>query len=162
MNATKKQQAGVVKEIVVEQTTVDDIDIGERPKSYPLIPEGTYDVMFVSAHYMSIFTGKRLITKWKIIEFGEYQGIELILGFQCPKSKRWGPLSKFASCVRIAAGRDPDRFDTGRLSTAIFRKRVFCAEVTTVTRYNDLVSRKMRERSAADHYSVIKNLVALK
>lgn len=162
MNATKKPQVVLVKDIAVEQTTVDDIDIGERPKSYPLIPEGTYDVVFVSAHYMSIFTGKRLITKWKIVELGEFHETELILGFQCPKGKRWGPLSKFASCVRIAAGRDIDRFDTGRLSTAIFRKKIFCAEVITVTRFNDPISRKMQERPIADHYSVIKNLVAVK
>jgi hypothetical protein len=157
-----QQKFKTVQTIGVETGLGIDLDLGERPKAYPLITEGLYDVVFVSAHFMPIFTGKRLITKWKIIELGEFHGTELILGFQCPKSKKWGPLSKFAQCVRIAAGREPDRFDTGRLSTSIFRKNIFCAEVITVTRFNDPISRKLKDRPFSDHYSVIKTLVAVK
>jgi len=140
-----------------------DLDLGELAQPYPLIPEGEYDVVFVKAHEMNIFRGKRLITYWKIQDLSsEYHGKVLILGFQFPKKgKKWGALSKMAQCIKIATGRDPDRFDVGRISTSVFKHKLFRAQVVTVTKGNDSKSRKQVERSRENHYSVIDTLVAL-
>lgn len=149
--------------VVLEGVNPGDLDLGQLGATYPLIPPGLYDVVFISAHFMQIFKGKRLITYWKILDMGgEHNGVVLIMGFQCPKSKKWGALSKFAQCFRIALGRDPDRFDTGRLSTKVFQKKVFCAQVVTVSRGNDPKSRKQYERAPESHYSVVETLIATK
>lgn len=151
------------KPISIEGPTDADVDLGELGQTYPLIPPGLYDVIFISAHLMRIFKGSRLITYWKISDLSsEHNGVVLIMGFQCPKSKKWGSLSKFAQCFRIAKGRDPDRFDTGRISTAVFKKKLFCAEVVTVSRGNDPNARKQCERSPENYYSVVKTLVSVK
>ena len=140
-----------------------DIDLGEVAQPYPLIPPGEYDVGFVKAHEMPIFKGKRLITYWKIQDLSsDYHGTELILGFQFPqKGKKWGALSKMAQCYRIAVDRDPDRFDVGRLSTRVFKNKLFRAKVVTVTKGNDSKGRKQAERSQENQYSVIDILLAL-
>lgn len=141
-----------------------DIDLGGVEKSYPYIPPGLYDVRFVKAHPMNIFKGKRLITYWMIQDLSsEYHGITLILSFQYPKKgRKWGPLSKLVQCIKIARGRDPDRFDIGHVSTRVFRKKLFSAEVVTVTKGNDIKGRKKSERPPENYYSVIDTLVALK
>ncbi len=66
-----------------------------------------------------------------------------------------------AQCYRIAVGRDPDRFDVGRLSTSVFKNKLFCARVVTVTKGNDSKGRKQVERSPENQYSVIDILLAL-
>ncbi len=141
-----------------------DLDLGEVAQSYPLIPPGEYDVGFMNkAHFMTLLKGERLISYWKIQDLNsEYHGTELILSFQRPKKgKKWGALSKFAQCYRIAVGRNPDRFDTGRLSINVFKNKLFRAQVRTVTEFNDPKGRKRVERSPENHYSVIDTLVAL-
>ncbi len=139
-----------------------DIDLGQIAQPYPLIPSGEYDVVFVKAHQMDIFRGKRLITYWKIQDLSsEYHGTVLILGFPFPKKgKKWGALSKMAQCIKIATGRDPDRFDVGRISTSVFKHKLFRAQVVTVTKGNDSKGRKQDERSPENHYSVIQTLLA--
>ncbi len=140
-----------------------DLDLGELAQTYSLIPPGEYDVVFVKAHPMKFGRGKRLITYWKIQDLSsEYHGTELILGFQFPKKgKKWGALSKMAQCYRIAVGRDPDRFDTGRLSINVFKHKLFRARVVTVTKGNAPKNRKQVERSSENQYSVIDTLLAL-
>ena len=135
-----------------------DLDLGEVAQAYPLIPSGEYDVVFVKAHKMSIKKSQRLITYWQILH-PDHLGKTLIMGFPYPKKgrKKWGALSKMAECYRIAAGRDPDRFDTGRLSTAVFKGKVFLAKVVTVTR-----SLNQYQRQENSHYSVIERLIAQK
>ncbi len=159
----------MIKKAVIQSqdtSTADDVDLdfGELAQPYPLILPGEYVVAFVKAHEMNIFRGKRLITYWKIQDMSsEYHGVVLILGFQFPKKrgKKWSPLSKMAQCYRIAVGRDPDRFDVGRLSTRVFKNKLFCARVVTVTKGNDSKGRKQVERSQENHYSVIDILLAI-
>ena len=140
-----------------------DLDLGEIAKVYPLIPPGEYDVVFVKAHPMNILRGMRLITYWKIQDLpSEYHGTELIMGFQYPKNgRKWGTLSKMAQCYRIAVGRNPDRFDIGRLSTSVFKNKLFRAQVVTVAKGNAPKDRKQVERSPENYYSVIEILLAL-
>ena len=159
----------MIKSVVIQQpepTSIEapDIDLGEVEQPYHLIPPGLYDVGFVKAHAMPIYTSKRLITYWRIQDLGsEHHGKTLIMGFQYPiKGKKWGPLSKMAQCYRLAAGRDPDRLDTGRLSTTVFKNKLFSAHVVTVTKGNDPKGRKPYKRSPENHYSVIDTLVELK
>jgi len=140
-----------------------DFDLGEVAQPYPLIPPGEYDVVFVKAHPMKILGGTRFITYWKIQELcSDHNGKTLILSFQFPKQgRKWGPLSKMAQCIKIATGRDPDRYDTGRVSTNVFKHKLFRAQVVTVTKGNDPKGRKQVERSKENHYSVIDTLLAL-
>ena len=161
----------MIKRAVIQPqdtSTADDVDLdlGELAQPYALIPPGEYDVVFMNkAHYMTLFKGQRqrLITYWKIQDLGgEYHETELTLNFQCPeKGKKWGTLSKMAQCYRLAVSRDPDRFDVGRLSTSVFKKKLFRARVVTVTKGNAPKNRKQVERSPENYYSVIENLLAL-
>jgi len=154
--------------VVQKQDTFssEDVDryLGEVEQPYPFIPPGEYDVVFVKAHAMNMYKGRRLITYWRIQDLAsEHLGKILIMGFQYPiKGKKWGPLSKMAQCYRLAAGRDPARLDTGRLSTTVFNKKLFGARVVTVTKGNDPKGRKQDERAPENHYSVIDTLVELK
>ena len=156
----------MIKKTVIHpqgSSTVDDVDLdlGEMASAYPLIPPGEYDVIFLHQkrpHKIEIGKDQRLITYWRIAEFPcEYRGLTLIMGFPCPKKggKKWGALSKMAECYRIASGRDPDRYDTGKLSTRVFKNKVFLAKVVTVTR-----SLTQNQRSEGSHYSVIERLLA--
>jgi hypothetical protein len=148
----------VIQKQDTKSTEAADIDLGEVAQPYPLIPPGEYDVTFVKAHKMGILRSQRLITYWRIIDLGSpYHDVVLIMGFPYPKKsrKKWGVLSKMAVCYRIATGRDPDRFDTGRLSTRVFKDKVFLAKVVTVTR-----SLNQDQRTEESHYSVIERLIA--
>jgi hypothetical protein len=160
----------MIKKAVIQPqdtSTADDVDLdlGELAQFYALIPPDAYDVMLMNKkpHFIYIFGSKRLVTYWLIQDLSsEYHGTELTLSFQCPKKgKKWGALSKFAQCYRIATGRNPDRFDTGRLSPNVFKHKLFRAQVVTVTGFNDPQSRKWVERSPENYYSVIGTLLAL-
>jgi hypothetical protein len=158
----------MIKKAVIQKqdtSTADDVDLdlGELAQTYALIPPGEYDVVFANkAHPMKFGKGMRLITYWLIQDLtSEYHGTELTLGFQYPKKgKKWGALSKFAQCYRIAVGRNPDRYDTGRLSLSVFKNTLFPAQVRTVTEFNDPQSRKRVKRSPENYYSVIDTLLA--
>lgn len=143
-----------------------DFDLGEVAKPYALIPPGMYDVVMAGKkpHPMEISKGMRLITYWLIQDLtSEYHGTELILSFQYPKKgKKWGALSKMAQCIRIAKGRDPDRFDLGRLSTNVFKNKLFSAKVRTVTEGPPPKGGEKQKRSKENHYSLIDTLVELK
>lgn len=156
-------KSAVIQKHASKSIDAADIDLGELAQPYSLIPPGEYDVVFVKAHSMKFGRGKRLITYWKIQDLSsEYHGTELIMGLQYPKKgKKWGTLSKMTQCYRIAVGRDPDQFDTGRVSINVFKKKLFRAQVVTVTKGNDSKGRKQDERSPENHYSVIQTLLAL-
>ena len=156
-------KSAVIQKQAAKSIEATDIDLGELAQPYPLIPPGEYDVVFVKAHPMKILGGTRLITYWKIQELcSDHNGKTLILSFQFPKQgRKWGALSKMAQCIKIATGRDPDRYDIGKLSTSVFKKKLFRAQVVTVTKGNDPKGRKQVERPPENHYSVIETLVAL-
>ena len=65
---------------------------------------------------------------------------------------KWGASSKFYQAWVLAAGRKPDRFD--RMSTRVFRGKVFLAQVRVVT-----TNVKNVARSPLLQYSVIDDLL---
>ena len=158
-------KSAVIQKHASKSIDAADIDLGELALPYPLVPPGEYDVVLggKKPHFMNFLKGKRLITYWLIQDLtSEYHGTEMIMGFECPKKgKSWGALSKMAQCYRIATGHDPDRFDVGRVSTSVFKKKLFRAQVVTVTKGNAPKGRKQVERSPRNYYSVIDTLVAL-
>ena len=157
-------KSAVIQKQAAKSLEVTDIDLGELAQPYSLIPPGEYVVVFANkAHPMKFGKGMRLITYWLIQDLtSEYHGTELIMGLEYPKKgKKWGALSKMAQCYRIATGCDPDQFDTGRVSINVFKKKLFRAQVVTVTKGNDSKGRKQDERSPENHYSVIQTLLAL-
>ena len=161
---TVMTKSAVIQKQAAKSLEVTDIDLGELAQTYSLIPPGEYDVVFANkAHPMKFGKGIRLITYWKIQDlFSEYHGTELIMGLQYPKKgKKWGTLSKMAQCYRIAFSRDPDRLDTGRVSTSVFKHKLFRAQVVTVPKGNAPKNRKQVERSPENWYSVIDILLAL-
>ncbi len=72
----------------------------------------------------------------------------------CTVAKRgkWGPSHKYWLCWTLAAGRRPQRRD--RMSTTIFRNKVFRARVRTV-----LHTAQKQVRTAAQRYSLVDCLV---
>ncbi|UVT19825.1 MAG: hypothetical protein H8K03_18890 [Nitrospira sp.] len=72
-----------------------------------------------------------------------------------PSNGRFSLSSKYLQQWSIAAGKRPSRRD--RLTTKIFRGKVFLARVRTVTTGHD-----GRERDVAWHYSVIDSLIEVR
>jgi len=65
---------------------------------------------------------------------------------------KWGASSKFYQAWVLAAGRRPDRFD--RMSTRVFRGKLFLAKVRTVEK-----TAKNVPRHPLLHYSIIDDLL---
>jgi hypothetical protein len=109
-----------------------DLEFDCDTQSYPLIPEGKYEVAFLRAEKKWLWGGQKVFLHFQIVESGEFQGEELYMACNAPKKSKRGkvPTScKYYQAWVLAAGRRPDRYD--RMSTNVFRGKVFLAKVRT-------------------------------
>lgn len=118
----------------------------------PLIPASRYEVQFLRADKKGFFKRQKLFLWFQIISPGEVHGTQLYLACDITNRKKWRSSSKFLQTWVLAAGKKPDRYD--RMSTKVFRRKVFLAEVVTVTK-----NARGWERPPALQYSVIRGLV---
>lgn len=125
---------------------------GEIP---PLIPEGKYNVTFLGAEKKWLWGREKIFLWFQIIDFGESQGEVLYMACNAPKKSKKGKVAtsnKYYQAWVLAAGRKPDRFD--RMSTKIFREKVFLAKVRAVT-----TNAKNLPRPLLLQYSIIDDLL---
>jgi len=111
-----------------------DLEFDCDAKSPPLIPEGKYKVVLLWVEKKRLW-GREIIFLWfQIVDFGECQGEELYMACSAPKKSKKGKVAtsnKYYQAWVLAAGRRPDRYD--RMSTKVFRGKVFLAKVRAVT-----------------------------
>ncbi|MGD9851729.1 MAG: hypothetical protein AB7T38_10705 [Nitrospirales bacterium] len=132
----------------------DDIELNESGEVNlpPLIPPGRFEVQFLKAEKRGFYKRQKLILRFQILSPGPNHGVQLYLVCDVTKRKQWHPSSKFLQTWVLAAGRKPDRFD--RMSTNVFKGKIFLAEVRTVTK-----NAQGWERPPDLQYSVIKGLI---
>ena len=117
------------------------------------LPEGEYLVEFLRDEERTQWKTKKLLLYFKISAFSQFQGVELFMSCPIPE-KKWGSGSKFIRAWALATGKLPDRFD--RVSTNAFRRKIFNAEVRTVTK-----DAAQKDIPVAAQYSKIAHLISL-
>lgn len=121
----------------------------------PAIPDGNhYEVMFIGAERGYIFKSEKIYLWFKIITPGNWIGQKLYMACAIPEKGKWRPSHKFYLAWVLTAGRRPNRVDRNRMSTKVFRNKVFRARIRTVTR-----TAKQMIRTTAQQYSVIDELL---
>lgn len=143
-------------------STADDVDVEiectiNRP---PLVPDGNYELAFVRVDQKKNLWGRmKLFLHFKILDHGEHFGAVLFMAVNVPTNGNFSISSKFLQQWVIAAGFHPSRRD--RLSTRVFRGKVFFGAVRTVTQFVHS-SKKMKERDPASFYSVVDHLLEVR
>jgi len=120
-----------------------------------LIPGGLFNVVFQWAEKKYLWGHEKIFLWFQIIDFGEFQGEELYMACNAPKKPKKGKVvtsQKYYQAWVLAAGRKPDRYD--RMSTKVFRGKVFLAKVRAVT-----TNAKNLPRPLLLQYSIIDDLL---
>ena len=133
-----------------------DVDVGCAGDRPPLIPEGDYEVGFVRPEETHLWGRKKLFLHFQTVETGDYHGTVLFMSMNLPTHGRLSRSSKFFQSWVLAAGKEPNRLD--RMSTRIFRGKIFLARVRTVTTFIH-ASRKVKKREPTTFYSIIDHLI---
>jgi hypothetical protein len=123
------------------------------------IPEGNYEVGFVRAEDAHLWGRRKLFLHFKVVQAGEWVGTPLFMCMNLPTNGHFSISSKYLQQWSLAAGKATSRRD--RLSTKVFRGKIFSARVRTVTSYVHS-SRKIMERDPSNFYSVIDHLIEVK
>lgn len=121
----------------------------------PLIPAGDYEVVFYRAEEKRLWGKNRLFLHFRVAQQGEHLGQALFMAVTVPANGRFSLSSKYLMQWSIAAGNRPTRLD--RLSTRVFRGKVFLARVRTVKSGHD-----GKERPPSWQYSVIDSLLEVR
>src|SRR5689334_19537748 len=119
-----------------------------------LVPSGNYEVFFLKAARHLMWTQEKLFLWFRISTAGEWHGQDLYMACNVARGGRWTPSCKFYMAWVLAAGRRPNRRD--RMSTQVFRNKIFRARVKVVT-----TTAKRDRRTPEQQYSVIDELLEL-
>jgi len=131
-----------------EENRTDDIELPCNATIPPAIPDGEhYEVAFVHAERAYIFKSEKIYLWFKIITPGDWIGQELYMACSVARLGKWGPSHKFYLAWVFAADRKPNRVD--RMSTKVFRNKVFRARIRTVGK-----TASQKTRTIAQRYSV--------
>lgn len=121
----------------------------------PLIPAGEYEVVFYRAEEKRLWGKNRLFLHFRVAQQGEHLRLALFMAVTLPANGSFSLSSKYLMQWSLAAGSRPTRRD--RLSTKVFRDKLFLARVRTVKCGHD-----GKERAASWHYSVIDSLLEVR
>jgi hypothetical protein len=116
------------------------------------IPEGLYEVSFIRAQRKFLWKREKAFLHFIVQELGPSNGTRLFMACNIPQKGRWAMSSKYWRMWILASGRRPARAD--RLSTAVFRNKLFIARVRTVR-----ITSKQMELTPEAQYSVIDELI---
>lgn len=121
----------------------------------PAVPDGDhYQLVFIRAEPSS-YRGRQKVYLWfELITAGEHSGQLFYMACNVASKGRWTASYKFWQTWVFAAGRRPTRMN--RMSTAIFRNKVFRARMRTV-----LKTANQTGRTAAQQYSVVDELLEI-
>ena len=119
----------------------------------PAIPNGDqYELVFVRGEKGYQWGRLKLFLWFKMGTPGDWVGREFFMACNVAPSGKWGPSSKFWLMWVLAADRRPSRAD--RMSTAVFKNKVFRARMRKV-----LKTSKQINRTSAQQYSVVDELL---
>jgi len=122
-------------------------------KIQPLIEPGLYEMQFIKHETRFLYGARKLSLHFKIIESGSHCGQILWLNCEMPTDGKLKTGSKLFRLLCLAnGGQRPDRFD--RISTKVFRGKVFKGKVVTVTK-----DWQQQPIPTAAQYSVILTLI---
>jgi len=120
----------------------------------PALPDGDYEVCFTGWDDPELWAReKRLFLFFVVNTPGPYFGDKLYMTCTIAKKGKWRPSFKYWRTWVLANGKQPSRSD--RLSTSVFRNKVFLARVRKVTR----TSKKDIPRTPEQQYSVVDELL---
>ena len=122
----------------------------------PRVPEGCqYELGFIRPETKWMFGNRQRLFLWfRILNPGEWFGRDLYMTCTVVADGKWRPSHKYFQAWVLAAGKRPNRRD--RMSTAIFRNKVFRGKVRTVTKTS-----RQSLRTEEQQYSVIDELVGV-
>ena len=133
--ATQGEDRPDAKQEIKEQH--EDIEFPSLAEMPALLPEGVYEMAFVRAEKYEFKSWKRwkIFLWFQVVTSGNELGQKLYMGCTAPGKGRVALGSKYWLAWTVAAGRRPERRD--RLSTKIFRGKVFLGRVRTVKKKTD-------------------------
>jgi hypothetical protein len=133
---------------------VDDIIVINNGSIPPAIPDGQYDVAFRKATRAHQFGQEKLYLWFSIVTPGDWYGEELYMVCNIPRKGKYTPSTKYWLVWVFVTGKKPKRGD--RMSTAVFRNKIFLAGIRTVTK-----TAKQLLRTREQQYSVVDELVTI-
>jgi hypothetical protein len=137
----------------MNQAPSEDLSFTCNSEIPPTIAEADdYEVQFLKAEKHVMWNRTKLFLWFRVVSAGESFGKELFMPCNIPQNGRFGTSSKFLCMWVLAAGQKPTRRD--RMSTVVFRNKVFRAKVRTVKQTS-----KQVERNKDQQYSVIDTLL---
>jgi hypothetical protein len=108
-----------------------DIEFANDATIPLVIPNGDhYEVGFIRAEKAKMWGQEKAFLWFKLMTAGQWFGEELFMVCTVAPKGRWGPSSKYWCAWVLANGERPKRSD--RMSTAVFRGKVFRARIRTV------------------------------
>ncbi len=143
------------RESKTDPTEGRDFDPACQVDVSPLIPDGNYEVVFHRAEEKRLWGKTRLFLHFRVSQQGEHVGKDLFMSAVMPTNGRFSISSKYIAQWSLAAGIRPSRLD--RLSTKVFRGKLFLARVRTVISGHD-----GKERAPSWHYSIIDTLLEVR
>src|SRR5262245_53473665 len=119
----------------------------------PAIPDGDdYLVRFVRAEQSHQWNCEKVFLWFELLTPGEWVGTHFFMACNAKSDGRWGPAHKYLQAWILANGAPPKRRD--RMSTRVFRDKVFRARMSAVTQNANKTS-----RTPAQQYSVVDQLL---
>lgn len=119
----------------------------------PAIPDGEhYEVKFVRAEQTHQWNSDKVVLWFEMLTPGQWEEAEFFMACNVRLDGKWGPSHKFAQAWILANGERPKRRD--RMSTKVFRDKVFRARMRAVTK-----DANQRDRTPAQQYSVVDELL---
>lgn len=135
--------------------TNDDFEFPLNSDIPARVPEKSYDLVFLKADKKHMFgEGERMFLWFKIITPGDWCGTKLYMTCTVAKKGKWHPSHKYWLAWVLAAGRRPARGD--RMSTRVFRNKVFRGHVRTVIK-----TARQTHRTLEQQYSVVDELLSV-
>ena len=130
-----------------------DVEFPCNTEIPPAIPDrDDYEVKFVRAEQSHQWNGDKVFLWFEMLTPGQWAGTKFFMACNAKRDGRWGPSHKFAQAWILANGTRPKRRD--RMSTKVFRDKVFRARMRTVTK-----DANQRDRTSAQQYSVVDELL---
>lgn len=136
------------------ETEEPDLEFSCEGKDHALVPPGDYEVTFAKAEKMKQWEGFKVFLWFRIQSFGEWHGLHLFMPCNLQAVGKVSTRSKYYRNWVVAAGKKPDRFDRKRMTTRIFKGKVFLARVVTVKK-----DQKRLPLPPELHYSKIEGLL---
>ncbi len=121
----------------------------------PAIPDGVdYQLMFLRAELGSYRGRQKIYLRFRMITPGESLGQEFYMACNVAPNGKWTASYKYWQAWVFVAGRRPTR--ASRMSTAIFKNKVFRARMRTVRK-----TANQTDRTLAQQYSVVDELLEI-